>query len=98
MFKKSGHQLARLFKLWKKQKKSVENMLPNEALDLQKQSFINLTTQDADVCTPPYLIIASFLSSQDPQVVESAVYYLKRIAYLNPKLKNKIEETLNLNV
>lgn len=97
MFHISKRRIAQLFKLLKKPKKTVENMQPKEALDFQKQSFMELASQEKNGCTPPYIIIASFLSAKDPQVAEAAKYYLKKIAAENPQLQNEINTLYNLN-
>lgn len=90
MFNDINRKITDFFKSWWSNNPRNDEISPQQALEIQKQSYVNEETPPAKSMTPPYLTIAEQLGSEKKQVFEAAVFYLCTIAATEPKYKKPI--------
>ena len=79
--------------LWKQGVKH-EVISPKEAQKIQKEDYFKAQNQAAKSLTPPYLLIAESLTSDQQKVFEASLHYLYTIAKTFPKYKQDIIQIL----
>ena len=65
------------------------------ARKIQKSACDVMRNPNREQLTPPYIVIAEQLQSQDPTIFRAAVFYLSAIAVNEPKTTDNIIEILN---
>lgn len=94
MFHRISDGFSGFLKLWWRRKPLVRDYTPKNAYAIQKQACQKFSIREQSF-TPPYLLIAASLNTENLPVFEASVYYLCTIAANKPAHKQSIIEILN---